>query len=129
MSVKAFVVCYSFSGRITLYAETAEQAGELFNDLDVFDLFENAKPINLTGIIRCPDSCLNKSINETSSDTMKHCNCPHFDLNDIFHCYGTCEILDEDFHISGECVCPPGEKRLVEALQAERDAKRGVLNP
>ena len=60
MNVKAFVVCYSFSGRITLYAETAEQASELFEDLDEFDLFENANPIVLTDTVLCPDSCLNK---------------------------------------------------------------------
>lgn len=30
-------------------------------------------------------------------------SCRFFDKNDPVHCYGTCELQDEDFHISHEC--------------------------
>ena len=129
MGVRAFVMCYSFNGRITVYAETKKQAEDIFADLDTYDLFENADKFKLTDIILCPDSSLNRISDDTASDTMKHCNCSHFDMNDVSNGFGTCEILDKDFHCTGECVCPPDEKRLVEGLQAERDANMRLLNP
>ena len=49
-------------------------------------------------------------------------NCNHFDNNDYMNAFGTCEILDEDFHVTHECSCPPEEIKLVESLQTERDA-------
>jgi len=55
---------------------------------------------------------------------MRRCsNCSHFDMNDSIHCYGTCEILDQDLHWTSECCCPEEEIKLVESLQAERDTK------
>lgn len=57
---------------------------------------------------------------------IKRCwDCVHYDKNDPIHCYGTCQILDEDFHVTHECTCPPEEIRLVESLLAERDGEKG----
>lgn len=53
----------------------------------------------------------------------KCCNCIHFDMNDIVHCYGTCEIMDEDFPVYHECSCDKNEIKLVEKLIEERKGK------
>ena len=59
---------------------------------------------------------------------LKKCwNCSHFDMNDAKHSFGTCEILDEDFHATSECNCPTEKIALVEKLQAERDEKNKQL--
>jgi hypothetical protein len=59
---------------------------------------------------------------------MKKCyGCSHYDINDVKYSFGTCEILDEDFHCTHECSCPPEEIALVERLQAERDEKNKLL--
>ena len=58
------------------------------------------------------------------SENPKYCiQCFHYDPNDPIHAFGTCEILDEDFHATHICTCPPEEIQLVEALQRERDNK------
>jgi len=43
-------------------------------------------------------------------------------MNDAVNSFGTCEILDEDFHCTHDCSCPKHEIDLVESLQKERDA-------
>lgn len=59
---------------------------------------------------------------------MRKCwNCSHFDKNDVKNCFGTCEILDKDFHATSECTCPQEEIELVEKLQAERNEKNKLL--
>lgn len=47
---------------------------------------------------------------------MKCFGCNHYDMNDSVHAFGTCEILNEDFHCTHECTCSKSEIQLVESL-------------
>jgi len=54
-------------------------------------------------------------------------NCNHYDKNDHINAFGTCEILDADFHCTHLCSCPNSEIELIESLQKERDEKKGAM--
>ncbi len=46
--------------------------------------------------------------------------CSHYDKNDPVHCFGTCEIQDQDFRCTHECDVPEEELLSIEALLASK---------
>ena len=44
----------------------------------------------------------------------RHClGCPIYDMNDVRHCFGTCEIQGEDFHATHICNLPASERKPI----------------